>query len=59
MHDHFNAADETSYVDDVFTWTEYGPEHSQEDIDATCAAGEDGVTKSVNSTDYYEDHRAT
>ena len=56
QHDHYNAGDETSYVDGIFTWTEYGPEHSQEDIDETCAAGMMGVTKSVSSDDYYEDH---
>ena len=56
VHDHYNAGDETSYVAGVFTWTEYGPEHTQADVDAVCAAGEDGVTKSVTADDYYEDH---
>ena len=56
VHDHYNAGDNTSYVDGVFTWTEYGPEHTQENIDTTCAAGVDGVEKSVTAEAYYEDH---
>lgn len=56
VHDHFNAGDDMSYVDGVFTWTEYGPEHNQEAIEATCANGEAGVVKSVTATDYFEDH---
>ena len=55
-HDHYNAGDNTSYIDGVFTWTEYGPEHTQGAIDETCAAGVDGVVKSVHADDYYEDH---
>lgn len=55
-HQHYNAADAVSYQDDALTWTEYGPEHSQEEIDATCAAGVDGAEpKVVNSTDYFFD----
>ena len=56
VHDHYNAADETSYIDDTITWTEYGPGHSQEEIDATCAAGKDGTVKTANSTTYSSDH---
>jgi hypothetical protein len=55
-HLHYNAADDTSYDGTTFTWTEFGPEHDQAGIDATCAAGMNGATKSVNATDYYEDH---
>ena len=55
-HDHFNAADDMSYTDGIFTWTEYGPEHSHEAIEDTCASGVDGVVKSVSSVDYYADH---
>jgi len=55
-HDHYNAAGESSYVDGVFTWVEFGPEHDQDAIDATCAAGVDGVSKSVTADDYFEDH---
>jgi hypothetical protein len=54
-HDHFNAGDDTSWVDGTFTWTEYGPEHSLGDAEVTCAAGVGGVTKSVTETDYFED----
>ncbi len=54
-HDHYNAADDSSYVDGVVTWTEYGPEHSQSDIDATCAAGTGGATKTADSTSYTQD----
>lgn len=52
---HFNAADRTSYSDDTFSWTEFGPEGSQSDIDETCAEGQDGVQKSANWTDYTAD----
>ena len=52
---HYNAADSTSYADDTLTWTEFGPEDSQADIDETCAAGKDGVLKSANWTDYTAD----
>lgn len=56
-HLHYNAADESYYdsVTDTFGWTEYGPEHSQADIEATCAAATGGAVKTVNSTDYYAD----
>ena len=55
-HLHYNAALNTTYDGTTFTWTEYGPEHSQADIEAVCAAGAGGVTKTVNSIDYREDH---
>ena len=51
-HDHFNAADEVTYDGTTITWLEHGPEHSQEEIDATCAAGVDGALKTANGTDY-------
>ena len=54
-HDHFNAADETSYVDGIYSWTEYGPEHSQAEIDATCEAGIEGVSKTANTDNYTAD----
>lgn len=56
-HDHFNAADEVSWNSETrtITWLEYGPEHSQDEIDATCAAAQDGAFKEVNDTDYYFD----
>jgi hypothetical protein len=58
-HDHFNAYVDPIYVYDpdnsTFTWTEYGSEESLEAIEATCAAGVDGVTKTVDETGYYKD----
>ena len=56
-HLHYNAAANVSYDPNTvtFNWTEYGPEIDQASIDATCAAGVDGVVKSVNNTDYYQD----
>ncbi len=54
-HLHFNAASNTSYdlATSAVTWTEFGPEENQTDIDATCAAGLGGATKTVNDIDYY------
>jgi hypothetical protein len=58
-HDHYNAYVDPIYVYDAdnstFTWTEYGPEESESEIEATCAAGVDGVTKTVDETGYYKD----
>jgi hypothetical protein len=54
-HNHFNAADNTSYANGVYNWTEYGPEHSQSEIDATCSAGKEGVVKTANSDNYTAD----
>jgi len=51
-HDHYNAADEVVFEDDELTWLEYGPEHSQREIDATCGAGEGGAPKRANMTEY-------
>lgn len=56
VHDHYNAAGESSYVDGVFSWVEFGPEHDRDGIDTTCGAGVDGVGKSVTMDDYFEDH---
>jgi hypothetical protein len=56
VHDHYNSGDETLYTNESFTWTEYGPEHSQESVDSVCGDGEDGVTKTVPLNEYYEDH---
>lgn len=55
-HLHYNAANDSSYDGSTFHWTEYGPEHSLADVEATCAAGTGGVTKAVDSVNYYEDH---
>jgi hypothetical protein len=58
-HDHYNAYVDPIYVYDAvnstFTWTEYGSEESESEIEATCAAGVDGVTKTVDETGYYQD----
>lgn len=56
-HLHYNAAINVSYDESskTVTWTEFGPELDQASIDNTCAAAVDGVTKSVNDTDYFVD----
>jgi hypothetical protein len=54
-HYHYNAADNTSYENGVYSWTEYGPEHSQTEIDTTCTAGDGGINKTVNSDNYTAD----
>jgi hypothetical protein len=54
-HYHYNAADQTSYSNNVYNWTEYGPEHSQSEIDTTCGAGTGGVVKTANSDNYTAD----
>ncbi len=56
-HLHYNAAKNVSYKDGTFSWTEIGPEHSQQDIDTVCAQSNNGASKSVNSTDYTQDKR--
>jgi len=43
------------YANGTFTWFEYGPEHLQEEIEATCSTGLDGAEKSATATDYYQD----
>lgn len=54
-HDHYNASDDVTFDGTTVTWTEYGPEHNQVDIDATCAAGQGGVLKSTTASTYYDD----
>jgi len=54
-HPHYNASDDMLYVDGVFSWTEYGPEHAQDDIDATCAAGDLGEEKWASWDEYKEE----
>jgi hypothetical protein len=56
-HLHYNAAANVSYneTDTIFSWTEFGPELDQGSIDATCASGANGVSKTVTSTSYYQD----
>lgn len=54
-HPHFNAATDASYDAKSFSWTEYGPELDQASIEATCAQGTGGVTKTVDENSYYQD----
>ena len=56
-HEHFNAAADVSYDNSTttFSWTEYGPELDQATIDATCSAGDNGVSKTVDNSSYYQD----
>ena len=55
-HDHFNAADEVVYENGSVGWTEYGPLHTQADIDALCASKTDGKRKEgITADEYYDD----
>lgn len=57
-HLHYNAAKEVNYdaQNTSISYTEYGPELSQEDIDAVCSTNASGgVSKTVNSSAYYQD----
>jgi hypothetical protein len=56
-HLHYNAAADVSYKNGstTFSWTEYGPEINQSSIENTCSNGSNGVSKTVNDTDYYQD----
>ncbi|PHR33697.1 MAG: hypothetical protein COA38_04595 [Fluviicola sp.] len=56
-HLHYNAAADVSYDNGTttFSWTEYGPEIDQASIEATCSNGNNGASKTVNDTDYYQD----
>ena len=56
-HDHWNAAGDV-YFDEInrtFTWTEYGPELDSETVEQLCLNKEDGVTKTIDETNYYKD----
>ncbi|WDE02556.1 hypothetical protein [Thalassomonas actiniarum] len=46
-HLHWNAATGMFYRDGVFSWEEYGPKHSEEEILDMVANGEGGVRKAV------------
>lgn len=46
-HDHWNAAAGMFYHDGVFSWEEYGPCHSEEDVQKLVDTGEGGVRKAV------------
>jgi len=53
-HEHYNAADETSYIKETFRWTEYGPEHDEKAVKKRCEDGREGEEgKWVNWTDYF------
>ncbi|MBL4669640.1 MAG: hypothetical protein JKY30_10310 [Flavobacteriales bacterium] len=56
-HLHYNAAANVSLnsAHTSFSWTEYGPELDQTSIDATCATGANGVSKTVTTTSYTPD----
>ena len=59
VHDHWNAAGDVHFdyddVNSVFTWTEYGPELDAETVEGLCVNKEDGVTKTIDETNYYQD----
>jgi hypothetical protein len=56
-HLHYNAAAKVLFDNNTttFSYTEYGPGLDQASIDATCAAGSNGVSKIVNNSSYYQD----
>ncbi|NOQ75037.1 MAG: hypothetical protein GQ574_23695 [Crocinitomix sp.] len=56
-HQHYNAASDVDFNSNTttFSWTEYGPELDEATIEATCAAGNDGVSKTVDDASYYQD----
>jgi len=54
-HPHYNASDGNTYVDDTFTWTEFGPEHDLASVEDVCATATGGEEKWANWTDYYEE----
>lgn len=59
-HPHYNAAADMFYIDGVFSWVEYGPEHSQEAIEALVEEGTAGTRKAVTfgteNARFYRDH---
>ena len=57
VHDHWNAAGDVHYDNDnrIFTWTEYGPELDAGTVEALCVNKVEGVTKTINEIDYYQD----
>ena len=57
VHDHRNAAGDVQYddVNRVFTWTEYGPELDAGTVEGLCLNKENGVTKTIGETYYYQD----
>ena len=57
VHDHWNAAGDVYYdnVNRVFTWTEYGPELDAGTVEGLCMNKVEGVTKTIDETNYYQD----
>ena len=57
VHKHWNAAGDVYYdnVNRVFTWTEYGPELDAGTVEGLCVDKVDGVTKTIDETNYYQD----
>lgn len=54
-HDHWNAADQSTYEQGEFTWVEYGPYLTESEVDEACAAGTaPSGPKTVNADDYTE-----
>ena len=55
VHDHWNAADGSTYGGGVFTWTEYGPYLTESEVAESCAGGVDpSEPKSVTADAYTE-----
>jgi len=56
-HLHYNAAANVLFDNSstTFSWTEFGPELSQNAIENTCSNGANGVDKTVNDNSYYQD----
>ena len=59
-HLHWNAAAGMFYQGGVFSWEEYGPKHSEEEIREMVTAGDGGVRKAVThgvaNFAYFLDH---
>lgn len=59
-HLHWNAAAGMFYHDGVFSWEEYGPKHSEEEVRALVASGNSGTRKAVTygvaNFAYFLDH---
>lgn len=54
-HDHWNAADASTYVNGVFTWVEYGPFLTEADVATSCTTGSSpSDPKSVTADEYKE-----
>lgn len=56
-HLHYNAASNVSFnsTDSTFSWVEYGPELDQCAINSACDRGVGGVSKTANTTSYFQD----